>query len=237
MKNTGEQYIPGISSKRLLDEHVSRYEFAKLYCEGKDVLDIACGTGYGSSEIAKIAKSVVGVDISKESIEFANSNYKLSNLSYVLDDAIYFKKINKMEFDIVISFETIEHLDKIGRAAYLNNIKKVLKKGGVFIMSTPNKKITSPFSEKPLNKFHVLEFTKKTLESELSYFFKIEKFYGQRFIKSFFTGRITRLAIRIFEKILSHNFDIYITRYSPIVTEWINTSKQPRIIIVISKKQ
>ncbi len=52
MKFTGEQFIPGIAKKRLFsDEHEKRYEFATKYAKGKNVLDIACGTGYGCNSL------------------------------------------------------------------------------------------------------------------------------------------------------------------------------------------
>lgn len=234
IKNTGEQYIPEISSVRLRDEHVARYEFAELYCRDKTVMDIACGAGYGSDKLSKTAKLVVGVDKSEEAINYANLNYKASNLQYIVDDATDLKKIDQIKFDVVVSFETIEHLDKQGRIKFLQNIYNFLAPSGLLILSTPNKKITSPFSDKPLNKFHVIEFTKESLFEEVSKFFKIKKIFGQRFVSIFLLSRPARLVIWAIEKIFRHDFGFYSTRYNYVVREWKSSAEQPRIILILA---
>jgi SAM-dependent methyltransferase len=233
---TGERYIPGISSKRLAEEHILRYEFAKFYCKDKCVLDIACGTGYGSYEIKKVAKFVVGVDISTEAINYAMSHYKAKNIEYILDDATTLRKV-KNKFDVIVSFETIEHLDSNNRKLFLKNISRLLKSDGLLILSTPNKKVTSPFSSKPLNKFHYTEFTRESLLNELSPFFRVEKIYGQRFVFSLFLTRPIWLLYILITKILNFDFGLYTTLPTPKVLEWNSFLKQPRIMIVLARKK
>ena len=57
-------------------DHLPRYKLAQKYCEGKKVLDIACGTGYGSKELAEVASSVIGIDVDKASVELAQKVHK-----------------------------------------------------------------------------------------------------------------------------------------------------------------
>ncbi|MEA3414147.1 MAG: class I SAM-dependent methyltransferase, partial [Nanoarchaeota archaeon] len=109
LKFDGERVVPNKTTpNHLLKEHFDRYLFAKKFVKDKVVLDIACGTGYGSFELSKSgAKKVIGGDISDDAISYATEKYKRKNLS--------FKKINGESMgiltnaiDLVVSFETIE---------------------------------------------------------------------------------------------------------------------------------
>lgn len=66
--------------------HLARYEFASNYCHGKEVADIACGTGYGTKLIAEKgeAKSVIGVDICAEAITYATSVHFHPCVTYLM---------------------------------------------------------------------------------------------------------------------------------------------------------
>ena len=68
---TGERLIPGQVDADLLNEHMARYAFAMRLARGNRVLDAGCGAGYGSAELARIAKSVTGVDVACEAVEYA----------------------------------------------------------------------------------------------------------------------------------------------------------------------
>jgi len=69
---TGERMVPGISPKRIEDDHLARYRFATRYIHNKSVLNIACGTGYGTRMLLDGGTTYVdGADINAESISFA----------------------------------------------------------------------------------------------------------------------------------------------------------------------
>lgn len=235
MIDSGEQFIPGKSAQRLKDEHLNRYNFAKNYCIDKDILDIACGTGYGSYGISSVANSVVGVDVSEQAIEFARNNFVRENLAFEKNNCLEIKFEDK--FGVVISFETIEHLDKNSRQIFLSLIHKSLKKDGLFIISTPNKRVTSPYTVKPLNQFHIMEFTKNQLEEELSELFEINSWFGQRFLNAIFLVKAIRKSVSLIEKVSKHDFGLYSTRFSPKVTAWKGDSHEPRILIAVCKKK
>ncbi len=133
--------------------HMKRYLFAKNFCKGKAVLDAACGSGYGSATLAEMAKSVLGIDISDEAINFAKANYMLPNLEYRKLNAEQLPKLRK-KFDTIVSFETIEHLKNYRK--FLDGMIKSMRKDGTLIISTPNfkGKTASDFH----NKFHLHEF-------------------------------------------------------------------------------
>ncbi|WP_186320274.1 bifunctional 2-polyprenyl-6-hydroxyphenol methylase/3-demethylubiquinol 3-O-methyltransferase UbiG [Paenibacillus sp. Y412MC10] len=119
--------------------HLGRYLLTKQYCKDKRVLDIACGEGYGSFAMAEHwgAKEVYGVDISDEAIDKAKASFQTKN--------VHFEKMNAAEdgdrfedeyFDLIVSFETIEHLPN--PEMYLRNLKKWIKPNGIIIISCPN---------------------------------------------------------------------------------------------------
>ncbi len=143
-------------------DHYERYHFVENYInENDDVLDIACGVGYGSAQIAKKAKSVLGVDINQPSISFANKIFAKENLSYKCANAIEVSFDKK--YDKIISFETIEHIkeDKLFISKIINN----LKDDGEFICSVPNQTI---FPYNPLIvPFHVRHYTTEDITNLL----------------------------------------------------------------------
>ena len=139
MKFTGERFIPSEQGEIRLD-HLHRYALVLELIKGRKVLDIACGEGYGSFMMARFASSLVGIDISQETVEHASSVYKKSNLLFEQGDVA---KINHLvnTFDVVVSFETIEHLSQ--QRKMISEIKRVLKHDGFLIISSPNSPVYS----------------------------------------------------------------------------------------------
>ena len=162
MKFTGERFLPfnNLLEDEIGYEHLHRYYAAANLVKNKHVLDIACGEGYGSEILAAFASEITGVDIDEESIKLAIEKYtiKNKNLHFKCGSATAIP-FNNATFDVVISFETIEHLDENSQELFLKEIKRVLIPGGILIMSTPDKKIYSDrYSSE--NKFHIHEFYK-----------------------------------------------------------------------------
>ena len=166
-----ERVVPNDNKTRFLfQEHSLRYLFASQFVKSKTVLDAACGTGYGASIMLDAgAKKVVGIDNSVETIEYCKKNYKKDNLEFQTEDC---KKINlDAIFDVVVSFETIEHLKN--QDAFVSEVKRILKNDGVFIVSTPNKD-TYPSG----NPYHFREFTEFEFRMFLGkYFSNVTIFY------------------------------------------------------------
>lgn len=82
---TGERYLPEVVGDIRL-EHLHRYLLARELVQGKDILDIACGEGYGSRLLAEVAKSVIGMDISQEAVAHARTCYLADNLHFAQGD-------------------------------------------------------------------------------------------------------------------------------------------------------
>ena len=163
--------------------HWQRYEFAKNYVKGKDVVSIACGVGYGEFYLAAAgqAKSVLGVDYSQEAISYAIRHYQAKNLAFRQAEALK-NGINDQAADIIISFETIEHIEDDN--GLLKEFSRILKPDGLLILSTPNKasSFKNLLAKPPVNPYHVREYGKKDLERLLKKYFKNITFFGQRLI-------------------------------------------------------
>ncbi len=174
---TGERYVPERKGNIQL-EHLHRYVMACEYVKDKIVLDIACGEGYGSMLLSTFAASVTGVDISEEVIGFAKAKYNKDSINFKTGtcDKI---PLEDSSVDVVVSFETIEHHDQ--HDAMMKEIKRVLKKDGMLIMSSPNK---HEYSDIPTynNPFHKKELYRDEFESLLKDYFNNIIIHGQRVI-------------------------------------------------------
>lgn len=113
MKFTGERIVPWNAESRVaMQRHVMRYAWAMNYCEGKRVIDLGCGCGYGAFMLSWIAEGVVGVDADPETIGFAQFNYDAQNLVYGFCDLE--RDLPPMG-DVYVAFEVLEHLDNPGK--------------------------------------------------------------------------------------------------------------------------
>jgi len=181
MKFTGERFVPeeALLNDEIGYEHLHRYYAAAGLINGKDVLDLACGEGYGSAIMAKYAASVTGADIDQASIDWANQKYTNhhSNLHFTQASATA-QPFADNSFDAVISFETIEHLDMQMQEQFLQEIKRVLRAGGILVMSTPDKKNYSNRYEHE-NHFHLKEFYREEFISFIQQHFAHTAFFDQ----------------------------------------------------------
>ena len=176
-KWTGERLETFVNTRDTID-HLHRYGIALEYTENKVVLDIACGEGYGSNIISKNAKFVYGVDIDKCTIDDAKVKYKKENLTFIEGSASLIPLKDNM-FDIVVSFETIEHHDK--HDEMLLEIKRVLKPDGILILSTPDKLHYSDL-RKFDNTFHIKELYKNEFVDLINKYFNKKQLLNQKFV-------------------------------------------------------
>ena len=170
MKFTGERYIP----KAILDseidiEHYQRYLSIEELVKGKVVVDAASGSGYGSHILAEAAAQVYGFDISTDAVHFAAQSYPKDNLHFC-PASITNLPLADHSIDVIVSFETIEHVAESAQLAFLKECKRILKPEGIFVISTPDKAI---YSDHPnyQNEFHIKEFYREEFTAFLAAFF------------------------------------------------------------------
>ena len=175
MTFTGERYVPQLRGQ-IYYEHLHRYALALSLAADKDVLDIASGEGYGSALLAMVARSVVGVDIDESSVMYAGSRYTAMNLSFRAGSATQIP-IADASVDLVVSFETIEHL--VEHERMFAEFKRVLRPAGRLIISSPNKLIYSD-ARAYTNPYHVRELYFHELRDTLKDFFPAVRLFGHR---------------------------------------------------------
>jgi ubiquinone/menaquinone biosynthesis C-methylase UbiE len=158
---TGERIVPGKTAEALFREHEVRYLFAGQYVAGRDVLDVACGTGVGTAFLRQAgARSAWGLDIDPEAITYAKARYR--DCEFAQSDATDLC-LPDNSVDVVVSFETLEHLKD--QEKFLKECRRVLRPGGIFLCSTPN---TTIYRLVGVNQYHVHELTTKQFENMLA---------------------------------------------------------------------
>jgi SAM-dependent methyltransferase len=185
MELTCERFTPGGDfSPDVEQEHVERYRYAAGFVKGANVIDIACGSGYGSKMLADAgARSVRGFDISESAVAYANERFASPNLSYAQGNAENLAAVADNSVDVVVSFETIEHLEHVDK--YLLEMMRILRPGGQFMVSTPERRLASvlyPLRGRPNNGYHVDEFTGRQFRGMLEAKFEVLEFAGQNYI-------------------------------------------------------
>jgi len=232
MKQVEERYKPKIASENLIESlfHLHRYLIASRFVKNKIVLDAASGEGYGSFILSKNARKVFGVDIDEKTILEAKKKYKNEKI-YFLNANVTNLPFTENFFDVIISFETIEHLSKEDGIKFLEQIKKILKKDGILILSTPNKERTLFSSYK--NIYHIYEYYESEIVEILKKYFKNVKIYNQEInLFSLIYDKDTKKTSLLNLKLENENQPFFITKEQinlPLYKIYICSNKTIRI--------
>jgi SAM-dependent methyltransferase len=174
---TGERFAPEVTGA-IWHEHWHRYCLVQPLARGLSVLDAACGEGYGSYILARGAREVVGIDIAADAVAHARSRYIAPNLRYV-EGSCTALPLPDASIDLVVSFETIEHLQE--QQEMLAEFRRILAPAGVLVISSPNGPVYSE-GGKNANHFHVRELTRDELAALLTPLFGQQRWYCQRVV-------------------------------------------------------
>ncbi|WP_028932555.1 class I SAM-dependent methyltransferase [Pseudonocardia spinosispora] len=160
---TGERTVPGIELENYwFRRHEVAYEHLARHCADAVVLEAGCGEGYGAAMLAEHARLVIGLDYDEQAAAHVAARYPSvhvtrGNLVHLPlpDDAV----------DVVVNLQVIEHLwDQPG---FLAECARVLRPGGLLLISTPNRITFSPGRDTPLNPFHTRELAAAELDELL----------------------------------------------------------------------
>jgi 2-polyprenyl-3-methyl-5-hydroxy-6-metoxy-1,4-benzoquinol methylase len=136
----------------LAASHLHRYAVAAELCKGLRVLDLACGTGYGSEILAAAAERVHGVDVDGHTIRVARAQRGRDGLEFTEADAVEFLRGGGADdFDAIVMFEALEHVPD--PEAVLDELERLAADGMRLIVSVPNSRA---FRES--NPFHLTDF-------------------------------------------------------------------------------
>ncbi len=184
---TGERFTPECV-REIWYEHFHRYAFACPAARGRRVLDAACGEGYGSSLLARFAQSVQGVDIDPLAVAHARARYAHeTNLRFEIGDATALDTLPDASFDLITSFETLEHVEAQERM--LAGFRRLLAPRGVLLVSSPDKAQYSDAAGHT-NPFHVRELYRDEFETLLAARFPARQLFAQKLL---FQGALWRV--------------------------------------------
>ncbi len=191
--------LPGLGATReQLSMLYTRYKFAQSFCDGKEVLEIACGAGQALGYLARVAKRVVGGDIDEDNLKYALGQYQgREHIDFRQLDAHNLPFSNE-SFDVIILFEAIYYLE--GPDQFLEECHRILRKGGILLISTVNKEWSdfnpSPFSTRYFSakELHQL-LGKHGFEVELYGAFSVERSSTREIVTSLFKKVAIKLRL------------------------------------------
>jgi SAM-dependent methyltransferase len=150
---TGERTVPGVAEENYwFRRHEVVYRALAPRCAGATVLEAGCGEGYGAELLAGVARRVVALDYDAAAVGHVARRYPRVAVARTNLVAL---PVRDGGCDAVVSLQVIEHLWEQER--FLRECRRVLRPGGVLLLSTPNRLTFSPGRDTPLNPFHTRE--------------------------------------------------------------------------------
>lgn len=168
-RNTVERIHPRYFTTKekylLYLRHVFAYEEARRRIgTSAGVLEIGCGDGYGTAILAEQAARVTAVDVEAETVAHAAAQYPDAGIDFRTYDGERLP-FDAGSFDAVVAFQVIEHVED--DAGFVAEAHRVLRPGGVLLVTTPNRAHRVPPGEPLWNPFHVREYLPDELETVL----------------------------------------------------------------------
>jgi SAM-dependent methyltransferase len=186
---TGERTLPDVPAENYwFRRHLAVYEWVAERCAGLEVVDMACGEGYGVDVLARRALRVTGVDANPEAYEHARLKYTRPGVRFVRELVESYSE----PCDAVVFLQTIEHVEN--PAAVLARFRAMLRPGGCAYVSTPNLlTLAPPGASKSDNPWHLREYRSEEFRR------LCEGAFGQVELYGLFHARVLRaheLALR-----------------------------------------
>lgn len=191
--NFSERCYPELMGGRVRADHLARYEFVTKYVQGKRVLDLGCGEGYGAEILLRGgATEVIGID--NDNVIIAHAKEKYPGIRFYSAEATM-TELPDASLDAVVAFEVWHHLDTWEK--FIPEVSRILKKGGLFIASVPNERAIylNPMHQRMLTEFYRHDFDKNEIRGLLKKNFLIKAWYGQRFVHPMMINPIVRFTL------------------------------------------
>ncbi len=242
MKRTNKSHGNHYTGKRLTTnlhilkpmrfENLQRFKYFLNRFKGGRVLDLGCGIGEGSTLLSKReACKVFAVDQSYEVIHTARTIFPNSSVYWTVADGGSLCYAHNT-FDAVISIEVIEHIPDL--KTFLSEIQRVIRPGGFFMLSTPNRLISSP-NLNMLWPEHFREYSPIELKSLLETYFKKVEIIGET-IPIYENNPIRRLVHRLAPLVKPRLPNWLRIRALPILQTLIKERLQPEDVVFIKDR-
>jgi len=180
--------------------HIQAYRIALDFCRGKRVLDIGCFSGYGENLLSSSADEVVACDNDMEALTSAKRNYEAGNVRFLVASAGELPFPDK-SFEVVIAFQILEHLPPDRVPAFLREIKRVIRKGGLLLLTTPNRTFRLLPFQRPFNREHYREYSLKQLRQTLDEVYpgsRIRGIRAQKWIEELEKERVRQAPFQVY---------------------------------------
>ncbi|HEY1274522.1 MAG TPA: class I SAM-dependent methyltransferase [Thermoleophilaceae bacterium] len=171
---TGERTLPDVPAENYwFRRHLVVYEWIAERVGGMEVVDMACGEGYGSAVLATTARRVTGIDANPDAYEHARARYTRPGVEFKRDMV----ELYDQPCDAVVFLQTIEHVQD--PPGVLRHFKEMLRDGGTAYVSTPNVlTLAPPGAERSGNPWHVREYRVDEFEAVCREVFDGVELYG-----------------------------------------------------------
>lgn len=145
--------------------HLFAYQEAARRVQPHAVLvDIGCGEGYGTDVLARTVRLAVGVDVDPPTIVEASRRYGRDSCRYLVYDGTRLPFV-AAGFDAATAFQVIEHVSD--EQHFVTQAARLLRPGGLFILTTPNRLLRLNAGERPWNRYHLREYSPDDLRDAL----------------------------------------------------------------------
>jgi SAM-dependent methyltransferase len=168
---TGERTLPDVPAENYwFRRHLAVYEWVAERCAGLEVVDMACGEGYGTDVLARRARRVTGVDANPDAHEHARARYTRPGVRFVRDLIETYVE----PCDAVVFLQTIEHVKE--PAKVLAHFKAM---ASTVYVSTPNLlTLAPPGADKSDNPWHLREYRAQEFQELCESVFDRVELYG-----------------------------------------------------------
>jgi O-antigen biosynthesis protein len=198
--------VPWAPDVQVVYEHFHRYLWAAKLVEGRRVLDLGSGEGFGAALLSESAAHVVGVDVDELTVEHSTLNYAGPNLEFKQGTAVDLTAFEDGSFGAVVAFEIIEHVGDQERV--LGEVARLLGDDGILVMSTPDRRMYGEARNEP-NPFHERELSLDEFLELLGAHFPHVALWGQRTITG---SHLHPLGVAVSEDEVKEAADFFIER-------------------------
>ncbi|HIH96832.1 MAG TPA: glycosyltransferase [Thermoplasmata archaeon] len=216
---------PGFSDGSPYRKHLlKRYAFANTYVKGKTVLDVPCGVGWGTSLLN--AKSLIGIDISQEAIDYGKKHYP--GIEFLTGDMANIPLSDK-SIDVIVCLEGFEHVRKDVGLKFLKEAVRVLGNDGLLVMTCP---VILPEGKHSGNPYHLHEPAIHDFERVLKNKFEVLKLEIVRAPDghvAYFVGKKKQPMIRVEGITETKKHVLLTTSTAPSQSPFSTTEKRPPI--------